>query len=130
MVFMGVFLKNSKNADQTWKRFVNWSNGLKVMAKTKKISDFLAISFVFWAKISTGLWDPLGCLDLSQNFFGSSPTVVEWDKIVAEIINTTFVFMGHPIETPLGNSWDTTETSGLKRFECSKLNKLTTHTQK
>ena len=51
----------------------------------------MAISFVFWANISTGLWDPLGCSDLSQFFFGSSPTGIEWDKIVAEIIITTFV---------------------------------------
>ena len=60
------------------------------MAKTKNVSDFLAISFVFWVNISTGLGDPLGCLDLSQNFFGSSSTGIEWDKIVAEIIITTF----------------------------------------
>ena len=94
-VSMGAFLKRSKNADQTWKWFVNWSNGLKVIAKRKKISDFMAISFVFWAKTSTGLWDPLGCLDL-PHFFGSSPTLMEWDKIIAEIINATFVFLGHP----------------------------------
>ena len=66
------------------------------MAKTKNFSDFMAICFVFWANISTGLWDPLGCSDLSQIFFGSSPTGIEWDKIVAEIIITTFVFLGHP----------------------------------
>ena len=66
------------------------------MAKTKNFSDFMAISFVFWANISTGLWDPLGCSDLSQIFFGSSPIGIEWDKIVAEIIITTFVFLGHP----------------------------------
>ena len=66
------------------------------MAKTKNFSDFMAISFVFWANISTGLWDPLGCSDLSQIFFGSSPTGIEWDEIVAEIIITTFVFLGHP----------------------------------
>ena len=69
------------------------------MAKTKNFSDFMAISFVFWANISTGLWDPLGCSDLSQIFFGSSPTGIEWDKIVAEIIITTFVFLGHPTYT-------------------------------
>ena len=56
----------------------------------------MAICFVFWANISTGLWDPLGCSDLSQIFFGSSPTGIEWDKIVAEIIITTFVFLRHP----------------------------------
>ena len=28
--------------------------------------------------------------------FGSSPTVAEWDKIVAKIIDTTFVFFGTP----------------------------------
>ena len=81
IVFMGVFLKSSKNPDQTWKKFGNRSNGLKVMAKTKNFSDFMAIRFVFWANISTGLWDPLGCSDLSQIFFGSSPLVIYWDKI-------------------------------------------------
>ena len=96
MGVMGVFLKRSQNADQTRKPFVNWSNGVKVMAKTKNFSDFMAICFVFWANISTGLWDPLGCSDLSQIFFGSSPTGIEWDKIVAGIIITTFVFLGHP----------------------------------
>ena len=40
MVFMGVFLKKSKNPDQTWKQFVNWSNDFKVMAKTKNFSDY------------------------------------------------------------------------------------------
>ena len=101
MGVMGVFLKRSQNADQTRKPFVNWSNGVKVMAKTKNFSDFLTISFVFWANISTGLWDPLGCSDLSQIFFGSSPTGIEWDKIVAEIIITTFVFLRHPRTTHL-----------------------------
>ena len=66
------------------------------MAKTKNFSDFLTISFVFWANISTGLGDPSGCSDLSQIFCGSSPTGIEWDKIVAEIIITTFFFLGHP----------------------------------
>ena len=54
MAIMGVFLKRGKNADQTRKLFVN---------------------------ISTGLGDPLGCSDLSQIFFGSSPTGIEWDNI-------------------------------------------------
>ena len=71
------------------------------MAKTKNFSDFMAISFVFWANILTGLWDPLGCSDLSQIFFGSSPIATEWDKIVAEIIHTTFVFLGHPTRRPV-----------------------------
>ena len=96
MVFMGVFLKNRKNADQTSKWFTNWSNGQKFTAKTKKFPDFRAISFEFWAKISTGLWDPLGCSDLSPIFFGSLPAVMDWDKIVAQINNTTFVFFGTP----------------------------------
>ena len=61
------------------------------MAKTKNFSDFMAICFVFWANISTGLWDPLGCSDLSQIFFGSSPKDIEWDAIVTEIIIKTFV---------------------------------------
>ena len=33
MAFMGVYLERSKNADQTRKTFVNWSNGLKVRTK-------------------------------------------------------------------------------------------------
>ena len=40
MAIMGVFLKKSKNADQAQKPFVNWSNRLKVMAKTKKSQIF------------------------------------------------------------------------------------------
>ena len=66
------------------------------MAKAKNFLDFLAISFVFWVNISSGLGDPLGYSDLSQKFFGSSPTGIEWDKSVAEIIIKTFVFLGHP----------------------------------
>ena len=68
------------------------------MAKTKNFSDLMAIRFVFWANISTGLWDPLGWSNLSQIFFGSSPTGIEWDKTVAEIIIKTFVFLGRPIK--------------------------------
>ena len=76
------------------------------MAKTKNFCDFMAISFVFWANISTGLGDPLGCSDLSQIFFGTSPTAKEWDKIVTEIIITTFVFLKHPeLELGLGLTW-------------------------
>ena len=48
-------------------------------------------------KISTSLRDPLGCSDLSEIFFGSSPAATQWDKIVAEICHTTFVFLGHPV---------------------------------
>ena len=65
----------------------------------------MAICFVFWANISTGLWDPLGCSDLSQFLFGSSPTCIEWDMIVAENIITTFVFLGHPTRGVLGGGW-------------------------
>ena len=59
------------------------------MAKRKNISILFLISFLFWANISTGLGDPLGCSDLSQIYFGTSPTGIEWDKIVTEIIITT-----------------------------------------
>ena len=45
------------------------------------------------------LRDPLGYLDLSENLFGSSPVATQWDKIVAEIFHTTFVFLGHPDTT-------------------------------
>ena len=33
---------------------------------------------------------------VSNFFFGSSLVATEWDKIVAEIIHTTFVFLRHP----------------------------------
>ena len=49
------------------------------MAETKNIPDFQTISSLFWANISTGLRSPLGCLELLQFFFGSSPMVIEWD---------------------------------------------------
>ena len=41
MAIMGVFLKKSKNADQAQKPFVNWSNGSKVLTKTKDSPIFL-----------------------------------------------------------------------------------------
>ena len=66
------------------------------MAKSKYTLKSGPFSFVFWPEISTSLRDPLGCSDLSQIFFGSSPTATEWDKIVAEIIHKTFVFLRHP----------------------------------
>ena len=66
------------------------------MAKSKFALKLGPISLLFWPKISTSLWDPLGCSDLSQIFFGSSPVATDWDKTVAEIIHTTFVFLGHP----------------------------------
>ena len=66
------------------------------MAKSKYTLKSGPFSFVFWPEISTSLGDPLGCSDLSQIFFGSSPTATEWDKIVAEIIHKTFVFLRHP----------------------------------
>ena len=66
------------------------------MANSKFALKLGQISLLFWPKISMSLWDPLGCSDLSQIFFGSSPVATEWDKIVAEIIHTTFVFLRHP----------------------------------
>ena len=68
------------------------------MAKSKFALKLGPISLLFWPKISTSLWDPLGCSDLSQIFFGSSPVATDWDKTVAEIIHTIFVFLGHPTE--------------------------------
>ena len=68
------------------------------MAKTKKSQIFWPFPLYFEPKFQLACgtpWDAWICLKF---FFGSSPTVVEWDKIVAEIINTTFVFMGHPRE--------------------------------
>ena len=77
------------------------------MPKQKNSLIFWPFSFVFWANISTGLGDPLGCSDLSQTFFGSSPTGIKWDKIVTEIIITTFVFLRHPRDpfTHILNTW-------------------------
>ena len=74
------------------------------MAKKKFTLKLGPFSFVFWPEISTSLRDPLGCSDLSQIFFGSSLIATEWDKIVAEIIHTTFVFLGHPSLPSLGLS--------------------------
>ena len=62
------------------------------MAKSK----FGPFYFVFWPEISTNLRAPLGCSDLFQKNFGSSPIATEWDRIVAKIIHTAFVFLGHP----------------------------------
>ena len=67
------------------------------MSKSKFTPKREPFSFVFWHNISTSLMDQLGCLDLPQFVVGSSPVASEWDKIVAEIIHTTFVFLGHPI---------------------------------
>ena len=96
MVVIGVYGKSGENADHPWKR--NWKNcnGSKVTARSKYTLKSRPFSFVFWPEISTSLRDPLGCSDLSQFFFGSSPIATEWDKIVAEIIHTTFVFLRHP----------------------------------
>ena len=66
------------------------------MAKSKYTLKSGPFSFVFWPEISTSLRDPLGCSNLSQIFFGSSLIATEWDKIVAEIIHKTFVFLRHP----------------------------------
>ena len=68
------------------------------MAKSKYTLKSGPVSFVYWPEISTSLRDPLGCADLSQIFVGSSLVVREWDKIVAEIIHTTFVFLRHPVQ--------------------------------
>ena len=68
------------------------------MAKSKFSQKLGPISFVISPKISTSLRDLLGCSDLSAIFFGSSPADTKWDKIVAEIIQTIFIFLGHPIE--------------------------------
>ena len=66
------------------------------MAKAKFMLKLGLISFVLWPKISTSLRDPLGCSDLYQIFFGRSLGATEWEKTVAEIIHTAFVFLGHP----------------------------------
>ena len=47
MVFLGVFSKSSKNADQLRKRFVNPSNSKKVMTKTKFSSEFWPFPLYF-----------------------------------------------------------------------------------
>ena len=67
MAFMGVFLKNSKNADQTWKWFVNWGNGLKVMAKTKISQIFWPFPLYFEPKFQLACgtpWDAWICLEI------------------------------------------------------------------
>ena len=47
MVFLGVFSKSSKNADQLRKRFVNPSNSKKVMTKTNFSSEFWPFPLYF-----------------------------------------------------------------------------------
>ena len=37
-------------------------------------------------------------LGFVSNFVGVSPVATDWDKTVAEIIHTPFVFLGHPRE--------------------------------
>ena len=54
---------------------------------------------VFWANILAGLCDPLILSD-GSNFFGNSPTVIEWDNIVADINDKTLVLLGHPTPPP------------------------------
>ena len=74
---------------------LNWSNGLKVIAKRNKSQILWPFPLYFEPKLQLVCgppWDAWICL----NFFGSSPTLMEWDKIVAEIISATFVFLGHP----------------------------------
>ena len=65
------------------------------MAKSKFVMKLGPISLLFWPKVSTSLWGPLGCSDLSQICFGSSPIVIERKKIVAEIIYITFDLLRH-----------------------------------
>ena len=81
------------------------------MAKSKYTLKSGPFSFVFWPEISTSLRDPLGCSDLSQIFFGSSPIATEWDKIVAEIIHTTFVFLRHPKDSYMAEKNQTNQTN-------------------
>ena len=59
---------------------------------------------------------------MSQIVFGSSLGSTEWNKTVAEIIHTIFVFLGHPKPTPirskprLGPSMDCTTIIGPYNF--------------
>ena len=84
------------------------------MAKSKYILKSGPFSFVFWPEISTSLRDPLGCSDLSQIFFGSSLIATEWDKIVAEIIHKTFVFLRHPTAAGEITARSTVELCGVR----------------
>ena len=62
------------------------------MAKTIKSQIFWPIPLYF-EPIFQLAW----MLRFVSNFVGRSPVVIEWDKIVAEIVNTNFVFFGHPM---------------------------------
>ena len=67
MAIMGVFLKKSKNADQAQKPFVNWSNCLNVMAKTKNSPIFLPFPLYFEPKFQLACgtpWDAWICLKI------------------------------------------------------------------
>ena len=69
---------------------------LKSYGQNKYFIGIWAISFVFWAHISTCLKDPFWCSDLVQIFFGGSPMILKWDKTVAELKITFFGFLNHP----------------------------------
>ena len=76
----------------------------KSYGQKKIYTEIRAIFLCILTQNFNQLEGPLKKLRFVSNFFGSSPIATEWDKIVAEIIHTTFVFLGHPTTThhPLG----------------------------
>ena len=63
-------LKDQEKCRSPVKRELKKLQLVKSYGRIKINSEIMAISFVFWADFSTGLWDPLKCSDLSQICFG------------------------------------------------------------
>ena len=64
-----------------------------------RIKIFTVIRAIFLSILTQNfneLEGPLRMLGFVSNFFCSPPEATEWDKIVADIIHTTFVFLEHP----------------------------------
>ena len=68
----------------------------KSYGQIKIYTEIRAIFLCIMAQNFNELEGPLRMLRFVSIFFGSSPIATEWDKIVAEIIHTTFVFLRHP----------------------------------
>ena len=88
--------------ERAGKMQITHENGIDKIARIKsygqiKIFTEIRANFLcIFALSFNKLEGPLRMLGFVPIFFGSSPVVTEWDKIVPEIIHTTLVFLGHP----------------------------------
>ena len=85
------------------------------MAKTKIYPIFRPFRLYF-GEYFNPLLGPLGCSDLSPIFFGSSSTVIEWDKIVAKL-SSSWLVKPSSVELSLALILVTTPTPRESRFE-------------